>query len=382
MTIRKRAAAAAAVLAFACAATAAEKPEELTIQKMPAWHPHEIFIVDPSGDAATDGRIYVYDADARKELGQIDAGFLPGFAISPDHKTSVVATTYFSRGSHGTRTDVMEFTDNSTLDHAGEAIIPSKHAQSVPSAWNTTFSSDGKHIYVSNLTPAASVSVVDAHSRKLAGEIDMAACVLALPSGPNKFTALCESGKALTITLDAAGKESRRVMSEPFIDVERDPAFANASPWQGGYVFTTFHGMVRTANFRGDKAVFGAAWPLVTDAERASGWRPGGLQPTAVHDRMHRLYVAMHQGADGSHKEPASEIWVFDLNSHKRVARWSLADQKIPPLVVSVQVSQDDRPLLYGLTLTGDLVVLDAQTGKLRSITQHVARTPTLLVNP
>jgi methylamine dehydrogenase heavy chain len=382
MTIRKHATAAATVLAFACAATAAEKPEELTIQKIPAWHPHEIFIVDPSGDAATDGRIYVYDADARKELGQIDAGFLPGFAISPDHKTSVAATTYFSRGSHGTRTDVMEFTDNGTLDHAGEAIIPPKHAQSLPSTWNTAFSSDGKRVYVSNLTPAASVSVVDAHSRKLVGEIDMAACVLALPSGPSKFTALCESGKALTITLDAAGKESRRIMSEPFIDVEHDPAFANASPWQRGYVFTTFHGMVRTANFRGDQAVFGAAWPRVTEAERAAGWRPGGLQPTAVHDKLHRLYVAMHQGADGSHKEPASEIWVFDLNSRKRIARWSLADQKIPPLVVSLQVSQDDRDVLYGLTLTGDLVVLDAQTGKLHSITRHVARTPTLLVNP
>ncbi|WP_321912166.1 amine dehydrogenase large subunit [Paraburkholderia sp. J11-2] len=382
MTIRKRAAATAAFLAFACAATAAEKPEELTIQKMPAWHPHEIFVVDPSGDAATDGRIYLYDADARKELGQIDAGFLPGFVVSPDHETSVVATTYFSRGSHGTRTDVMEFTDNSTLEHAGETIIPPKHAQSVPSAWNTTFSSDGKHIYVSNLTPSASVSVVDARSRKLGGEIDMAACVLALPSGPSKFTALCESGKALTVTLDANGKESHRVMSEPLIDVERDPAFANASPWQGSYVFTTFHGMVRTADFRGEKAAFSTPWPLVTDAERASGWRPGGLQPTAVHDRTHRLYVAMHQGADGSHKEPASEIWVFDLNTHKRIARWSLADQKIPPLVASIQVSQDDRPLLFGLTLTGDLVVLDAQTGKLRYITQHVARTPTLLVNP
>lgn len=382
MTIKKRAAAAAAVLAFACAATAAEKPEELTIQKMPAWHPHEIFIVDPSGDAATDGRVYLYDADARKELGQIDAGFLPGFAISPDHKTSVVATTYFSRGSHGTRTDVIEFTDNSTLDHAGETIVPSKHAQSVPSAWNTTFSSDGKHIYVSNLTPAASVSVVDARSRKLAGEVDMAACVLALPSGPSKFTALCESGRALSITLDANGKERHRVMSEPFIDVERDPVFANASPWQGSYVFTTFHGMVRSADFRGEKAVFGTPWPLVTDAERASGWRPGGLQPTAVHDKTHRLYVAMHQGADGSHKEPASEIWVFDLNTHKRVARWNLADQKIPPLVASIQISQDAQPLLYGLTLTGDLVVLDAQTGKLRYVTSHVARTPTLLVNP
>lgn len=382
MTIRKRAVAIAAILVFARIATAAEKPEELTVQKMPAWHPHEIYIVDPSGEAAVDARVYLYDADAREELGQIDAGFLPGFAVSPDHKTSVVATTYFSRGSHGTRTDVVEFTDNTTLDHAGEAVVPSKHAQSVPSSWNTTFSPDGKRIYVSNLTPAASVSVVDAHSKKLLGEIDMAACVQALPSGSSKFTALCESGKALTITLDAAGNERQRVMSDRFIDVEHDPAFANASAWQRGYVFTTFHGMVRGADFSGSRAVFGTPWSLVSDAERAAGWRPGGYQPTAVHEKLNRLYVAMHQGADGSHKAPASEIWVWDLNTHKRVARWSLAELKIPPLVAAIQVSQDDHPLLYGLTLTSDLVVMDAQTGKLAYVTHHVASTPTLLVNP
>jgi methylamine dehydrogenase heavy chain len=384
MRVRRRTAAIAATLSFAAAYSnvqAVEKPEELTVQKLPPWHPHEIFIVDISMPSMTDARVYLFDADAKKLLGQIDAGFAPGFAVSPDHKTSFVSTTYFARGSHGARTDVVELTDNATLDHTGEIVIPPKHGQHVPSPWNTAFSTDGKRLYVSNITPAASVTVIDVATRKVLSEIDTAACVLAWPSGNNRFTSLCESGKALTVTLDSNGNEVKRTQSEAFIDVEHDPAFINASPYQGGYLFTTFHGMVRSADFRGDKPVFGTPWSLVTDAERAEGWRPGGMQQTAVQAGLQRFYVAMHQGVDGSHKDPASEIWVFDLKTKKRIARWDLAQQKIDPLV-SIQVSQDSQPVFYGLTATSDLVTLDARTGKLAHVEKQVGNTSTLLVNP
>lgn len=385
MRIRRRTASIAATLSFAAAcigsAHAIEKPEELTVQKLPAWHPHEVFVVDISMPSMTDARIYLYDADAKKLLGQIDAGFAPGFAISPDHKTSFVATTYFARGSHGTRTDVVEVTDNATLDHTGEIVIPPKHGQHVPSPYNTTFSADGKRLYVTNITPAASVTVIDVASKKVLSEVDMAACVLAFPSGNDRFTGLCESGKALTITLDANGKEAKRTMSDAFIDVDKDPAYINASPYQGGYLFTTFHGMVRTADFRGDKPVFGKPWSLLTDAERAEGWRPGGMQQTAVQAKLHRYYVAMHKGGEGTHKDPGTEVWVYDLQTKKRIARWDLSQQKIDP-IASIQVSDDDKPLFYGITGTSDLVVMDARTGKLQHVEKQVGNTSSLLVNP
>lgn len=375
----------AATLSFAAACTgsanAVEKPEDLVVQKMPPWHPHEIFVVDISMPSMTDGRVYLYDADTKKLLGQIDTGFGAGFAISPDHKTSYAATTYFSRGSHGARTDVVEITDNTTLDHAGQIVIPPKHAQHVPSPYNTAFSADGKRLYVANITPATSVTVVDAASKKVLSEVDTDGCVLAYPSGNDRFTALCESGKGLTITLGANGKEVKRSMSDAFIDVDKDPAFVNASPYQGGYVFTTFQGMVRSANFAGDKPVFGKPWSLLTDAERTAGWRPGGMQQTAVQARQHRYYVAMHKDSGDMHKNPGTEIWVFDLDTKKRIARWDLAQQKIDPLV-SIQVSQDDKPLFYGLTATSDLVVMDARTGKLQTVEKQLGNSSTLLVNP
>ena len=56
------------------------------------------------------------------------------------------------------------------------------------------------------------------------------------------------------------------------------------------------------------------------DAKKA--WRPGGYQLFAVHAASGRLYVAMHPGgAEGSHKNPAAEIWAFDIAARKRVAR-------------------------------------------------------------
>ncbi|MBN3786968.1 amine dehydrogenase large subunit [Burkholderia sp. Ac-20353] len=385
MRTRRRTAILAAMLSFAAAyinsASAIEKPEELTVQKMPPWHPHEVFLLDISIAAMTDGRIDLYDADAHRLLGQIGGGFGLGFAVSPDHKTSFVATTYFSRGSHGARTDVVEVTDNTTLDRAGEIVIPPKHGQHIPSPYNTALSADGKLLYVANITPATSVTVIDVPAKKVRSEIDTAGCVLAYPSGNDRFTALCESGKGLTVTLDANGKEVKRVLSDAFIDVDKDPAYVNASPYQGGYLFTTFHGMVRSADFRGDKPAFGAPWSLLTDAERAEGWRPGGMQQTAVNEKLHRYYVSMHKGADGSHKDPGTEIWVFDLQTKKRIARWDLAQQKIDPLT-SIQVSVDDKPLFYGLTGTSDLVVMDARTGKLQTVEKQVGSASTLLVNP
>ncbi|MDI9679280.1 amine dehydrogenase large subunit, partial [Burkholderia cenocepacia] len=336
---------------------------------------------DISMPSMTDGRIYVYDADAKKLLGQIDGGFGPGFAIAPDRKASVVATTYFSRGSHGTRTDVVEMIDNTTLDHAGEIVIPAKHAQHVPSPYNTAFSADGKRLYVANITPAASVTVIDAVSKKMLSEIDTAACVLAYPAGDDRFTALCESGKALTVTLDANGKEAKRTMSDAFIDVDKDPAFVNASRYKGDYLFTTYGGNVRSADFSGDKPAFGKPWSLLTDAERAEGWRPGGMQQTAVQAKQNRYYVLMHKGTDGSHKDPGTQVWVYDLKSKQRVARWDLAQQKVEPLV-SIQVSEDDKPLFYGLTATSDLVVMDARTGALQHVEKQIGNTSSLLVNP
>jgi methylamine dehydrogenase heavy chain len=355
--------------------------EELTVEKLPARNPHWVYVVDMSFGNMTDGRIHLFDGESNKRLGQIDAGFDPSVAISPDGNTTAVATTYFSRGSHGTRTDVVEFYDNRLLTPTAETIIPPKRAQTVSYAYDASFSDDGRFLYVANITPAASVSVVDPVKHTFLGEIDMAGCVLAYPDGPRRVSSLCENGKALTITLDDAGKEVGRKQSDVLFDVDRDPAFVAGARSAKGIVFASFHGTAIHVDFSSGKGVVTDKWPLVSDEERAQGWRPGGIQPIAVQRTLGRLYVAMHQGGMGSHKDPGTEIWVFDLATHKRLARWNLAEQKIDP-VVSIQVSQDAQPQLRALTGTSDLVLMDGLTGKPRHVEKQLGSTSLLLLNP
>jgi len=336
-------------------------PEVLRVEPMPQRTDHWIYAVNLAGVLET--RIGIFDVDRKKTIGQIGAGMLPGLAQSADHRYTYIATSYYSRGSTGERIDVLEITDNSTLRKDGEVILPTKHAQQLPSAYNTTVSEDGGFLFVTNATPATSMTIIDLKARKVASEIDTAACILAYPSGPRRFTSLCESGRALTVTLDADGKEVRRDQSERFIDVENDPVYTHAQRWGKDYLFLTFGGKVTPADFSVTPARFGTPWPLVSAEDAAAGWRPGGYQPFAVHQASGRLYVGMHKGKEGSHKDGAAEIWVYDLNTHQRLARWPLAEAKLLP-VLAMMVTQDANPVLVGSTGIG-LQTFDARTGKL-----------------
>jgi methylamine dehydrogenase heavy chain len=93
------------------------------------------------------------------------------------------------------------------------------------------------------------------------------------------------------------------------------------------------------------------------------------------------MFVQMHRGGEGSHKAGGSEIWVFDLKSHQRTARWPV-DTKESGEVVAVQVSQDAAPVLFAATEKADLLILDAHTGRLKHDEKRLGQTPQLLLNP
>src|SRR5204862_414911 len=210
--------AAALCLGFGAPARAAPPPlpaEHLTVERLPPRSPHWVYVFDEAFDNEIDARVHLFDGDSFRRLGQIDAGFTPSVNLSPDGATTVVATSYFARGSRGARTDVVE--------------------------------------------------------------------------------------------LDFSGPQ---------------PAFA-------------------------------APWPLVTAAERGK-WRPGGQQVGAIHRGLGRLYVPMHQGGEGTHKDGGTEIWLFDLASHKRLARWPVRAAGLDP-VIAVQVSQDAAPILFAATTRADV---------------------------
>ena len=355
--------------------------EHLTVTTLPPNTPHRIYVVDDAFVNEIDARVHLFDGDTFRRLGQIDAGFNPAFNLSPDGKTSVVSTTYFARGSHGARTDVVEFTDNSTLSVTHEIVLPSKRAMTLPTYFNVGYSNDSHFLYVSYVTPAASFGVLDPAKGTVLDEIDTAGCVLVIPSGPNRVSTICESGRLLTVTLDAQGHEASRAMSDKFFDPDTDPIFVQGVPNTDGYAFLSFLGQVHEVNFSGAQPVFQKPWSLLGAADKAQNWRPGGSQVGAIHRKLGRLFVPMHRGGEGTHKNGGTEIWVFDMKTHQRVARWPVASQKLAP-VVAIQVSQDDAPIVFAATDHADVAVFDALTGQLRHVEKQLGQTPWLLLTP
>jgi methylamine dehydrogenase heavy chain len=324
--------------------------------------------------------VHLFDGDSYRRLGQIDAGFQPSVALSPDGTITAVATTYFARGSRGTRTDVVEFTDNRTLSNVGEIVLPTKRAETAPTYFNLAYSADGHFLYAAYITPAASFGVLDPAHRAVLAEIDTAGCVLVIPSGPNRVSSICESGRLLTVTLDAQGHEASRAMSEAFFDADKDPVFAQGIPTNEGYAFLSFLGEVHEVDLRGAQPKFAPPWSLVSAAEKGR-WRPGADQVGAIHRALGRLYVTMHPGGEGTHKDGGTEIWVFDLASHHRIARWP-PPARAPSRITAVQVSQDAAPVLFAATEHADVAVLDALTGRVRHVEKHLGQTPWMLLTP
>lgn len=354
--------------------------ETLTVESLPPTNPHWVYVVDDAFSNEIDARVRLFDGDSYRELGQIDAGFTPGAIISPDGKTTAVATTYFSRGGHGTRSDVVEFTDNATLSIAGEILLPSKRAQVPPNYFDVAYSSDSHFLYVAYLTPASSFGVLDPQKKSVLSEIDTAGCALVIPSGPNRVSSLCDSGRLLTVTLNDQGQEASRDLSDPFFDADVDPVFVQGIPNGNGYTFLSFLGQVHEINLSGDKPVIAPPWSLVSTAAEGR-WRPGGTQVGAIHRELNRLYVPMHRGGEESHKDGGTEIWVFDLKTHRRIARWPLTALKVSP-VVAVQVSQDKTPLLFAASEDSSVSVFDALSGHLRRVVKNMGQTPWFFLNP
>jgi methylamine dehydrogenase heavy chain len=363
--------------AFAAEPLAAE---QFSIEPLPSKSPHWVYVVDEAFFNEIDARVRLFDGDSYRHLGQIDAGFSPGVIQSPDGSTTAVATTYYARGGHGERTDVVEFTDNSTLAIAGEIVLPPKRAQIPPTYFNVGYSADSRFVYVAYLTPAASFGVLDPADKTVLAEIDTAGCVLVIPSGPNRVSSLCDSGRLLTVTLDLQGHEASRALSEALFDPDADPVFIQGVPTADGYAFVSFLGQVHEVDFSGPQPSIRKPWSLVSATERGH-WRPGGSQPVAINRALGRLYAAMHRGGEGSHKEGGTEIWVFDLKTHQRLARWPMVPLHLGA-VTAAQVSQDEAPLLFAAGDQGAVAVFDALSGRLRHVDKNLGQTPWLFLNP
>lgn len=347
MHISKRIGLAAMLTLGALGARAAEfVPEEITVGVLPPATPYRLYVSDVAISHIVDGRLHIVEGDTLKYAGIVGTGLTGLATLSPDRAELYVATTYLSKLNRGTRTDQVDVYDSRTLMLKAEIEIPPKHAQALPYKGTIAVTPDGRFIIVQNATPASSITIVDRKAAKFATEVPTPGCWGILPAQgvANRFTTVCGDGTLLTVTLDADGKPAGQQRSERLFDPDKDPVFTQTENNGDTYHFLSFNGQVLTANLGGPVATIEGAWSLLTDEDRKDNWRPGGYQPFALNLAAGRLYVAMHpNGAEGSHKNPAAEIWAFDVATKQRVERVEGNN------AVSLAVSRGPNPMLFAI---------------------------------
>ena len=186
------------------------------------------------------------------------------------------------------------------------------------------FTDDQRMALVFNFTPAASVAVVDLAKRQPLGEIDIPGCSLVYPSGARGFSTLCSSGTLLTVHLDANGAVAGKSESKRFNPLDTDPLFTGSAGLNGVRYFPSLHGRIQPIDMKSEDVKILPDWPLVSASEKTDNWRPSGWQLIAS-DEKSLLYVLMQPDAgEGTHKDPATEVWVFNPSTKSRVKRMRL----------------------------------------------------------
>ncbi|MEJ1962726.1 MAG: amine dehydrogenase large subunit [Gammaproteobacteria bacterium] len=368
------------ILAGAVEAPAAVPTDPLGVsQKLPAPSPHWMWVNDFVFPHMVDGQALLLDGDKGAFLGMLSTGF--GFSrlvIPSDGKVIYSPETYFSRGTRGTRTDVVSIYDPRTLSPIGEIGIPAKRASNVPMMSNSVLTDDDRFLLIYNFNPGQSVTVVDTRTRKFAGEIETAGCALVYPTGNRSFFSICADGALLDVHLGEDGKAANKKRSARIFDVEHDPVTEKGVRLGDTWYFVSFDGMMFPVKVTASGLVAGEKWSLLSAADRQQSWRPGGLQQLAVHAGQKRLYSIMHKGPIYTHKDPGQDVWVYDLGTKARVQQIALKNP-----AGSIQLTRDAKPLMFSIFIDSTTTdVYDVASGKhLRSIA-NVGTTPTIMVNP
>ncbi|MCY1294734.1 Aralkylamine dehydrogenase heavy chain [compost metagenome] len=322
------------------------------------------------------GRVVVIDPDNKRFLGMTSTGFAAPSTLSRDQRFIYSADLFYSRGSRGTRTDVLTAWDTSTLAPAWEVLIPTKRAQALTQRYSLGTSADDRFVYVYNFTPSTSVTVVDTQAKAVAGEISIPGCVLNYPVGKRGFASLCGDGSLQLVTLGDDGKEVARTRT-PFFDPNAEKLVERATHVGDTYYFVTTTGTVRPVDFSGKEPKLLPSWSLTTAEEQKAGWAPGGWQLLAVAPKLNRLYALMHDAHEPMKwEDPSPIIWAFDLKTGKKIGTL-----EAPTPIWSMNATSDDQPLLLGSNIEGGLEIFDLKTGKHTGTMEKLTKTATLVLN-
>lgn len=340
------------------------KDELGKIETLPAEYPDSwVFVNDVSFMHMSSGKYIVMDinGETMKDYykGIINTSFIGFFANALSKPEVYVLDNYYSRGARGTRTDVITIYNKRTLSPIDEVVITDgKRAEMLPSKYTMRLIDNDNFLLFYKFSPATSIGVMDTNKRKIVNNIQLPSCAGVYPTGKRGFSSICGDGSMVSYQLDKKGQVTSTERVPKFFSVDDDALFEKPAIISNVAYFPTFTGNIQEIDLSGMVAKPGKKWSLTSAAEKKDNWRPGGAWPagTANND----LYVLMHkEGYEGSHKDPGSEIWVYDISKKKRTKRIEL---KLPS--IAFDITRGDSPKIISTNVEMALEIYDATTGK------------------
>ena len=349
-------AALAALLVAAALARAEIAPETISVASAETPRPHWFIVMDALG-------AYFFDADSGDMKGKVNTAnqFTATIVVDAKRGAVYVPGSFYTRIYYGERSDVVVFNDLKTLAPVGEVAVPKKLAAIGHAGLAGLIG--GRFLGVFNMTPAASVSIVDVETKKFVGEIATPGCAMIYPVGTS-FMQICGDGTLQLVTLTADGHEAKRAQSAKFFDVDKNAVYDYAVPSASGWILISVENETFEATFAGAIKVTRTG-TLLTDKDKEEKWRIGGDEPFAYNAATATLFTLMHQGEKDTHTDDGAEIWAFDFKTGHRGYRL-----KLPEAAYAMNVSADADPRLFVLsTKPRTAYVYVARTGKeLRTI--------------
>ena len=333
-------------------------PEQTSVATMPDAGPN--WFVSKSGSGAR-----VFDAESGEMQGQLSlSDWTPAVTMWNPRKEFYAAESYFARGAHGERTDMVTVYDYANLAPIAEIIIPN-HMARIAIRAHLALLNNGRHLVVHNINPGHSVSIVDVQDRVFVYEISTPGCAVNLAVAQNDFLQICGDGTLQLIQLELSGFEENRVRSPVFFDVQADAIFDRAARTASGWLLVTHSGVLFEVSTDDTEINISEGWNIPEAAEEGEGWRPGGRSEfLSVHQASGLAYIAMHEGGIDTHHDRGTEIWVIDLATKRLLHRLEMEKP-----VSTLMVTQETNPKLIVGVFEGNTDVYDAFTFKLeRSI--------------
>ncbi|WP_245730519.1 amine dehydrogenase large subunit [Pseudohongiella acticola] len=325
--------------------------------------------------------VFLVDADEGVIGGTLlVSSFSP--ALAPRMSAGLIYAygSYYSRGSLGDRTDVVQIYDAATATAISEVEIPARAAgighPGMMGLINDRFAG------VWNITPATSVSLVDIESETFVGEVSLPSCSGIYPEAEG-WISVCGDGTAQYIQLNTAGQETRRIQSASFFDVFTDPVYDYSVPAADGWMFMSFEGLLRKVSLDGDNLVVSEAFDINPESDGTAdvngvmpkpddNWRIGSYQPFAYHDGEALLATLMHDGGgQETFEKPGTELWIYNMITGNRGVRIELGEDVTAR---GVLITPGDDPLLLLATSDG-LQVRDPRSGRLLRTVENVSGT-------